>query len=174
VNKRNKLLLAGAMSLLVAGAILNTSIRNNKIDDAIRANSEKEAQIQAHCAVEKAEERIACINNRLPKAIAFNETLKFKIVRTGTKSVELMGQRVEAAKNAFYYKISRPETLSLAQGCVSTFRIFDFDAQFVYVSGDNESGMIICDQGRSVITTRSVSDRDVAKRILSMKKSHLI
>ena len=144
------ILVALGISILVFAGIRHQQA-THKNDSVIAMMTKSEAQIRKLCASDKIDSRIECMEPKFEKLALKDFPNRFSILQNGQRS------QVDAVEFHNLMKIKRVPGMSFGGSCVSTFYYFDFDMSDFYISKDNLSGIILCQNGKNMMVI-SLSD----------------
>lgn len=140
---------------------------SHKSDKAISIMTASEAQVRKLCASNNINSRIECMEPKFEKMAIADFPVKFSVLINGEKS------EITATTSHNLVKIKRIPGMSFGGSCMSTFYYFDFDAQDLYLSKDNLSGVMFCQNGSDKIAVypSSMSDdsmKDLVKKLMGV------
>lgn len=121
----------------IVGVISYFSLLSYKRDQAIKTSSAESAAIQSLCFSMEASKKISCLSEQL-RSISKIKNNNFFLVKDSKK------EKIEAEILDTHVKIKRTSDMTFGGKCVSTFFLFEVDNQNLYLSKDNETGLIYC------------------------------
>jgi hypothetical protein len=131
----------------------------------IQEVTQTEADSRKLCTSEDSQSRLDCMKPRLEKVKNQNFKNEFSLFVDGKK------EQVEVTDLDFAIKIKRSPLMFFGGQCLSNFFYFDFDNNFLYLSKDNASGIVVCKSGvrRMILFPSQLSDKDLETQLKSLQ-----